>query len=73
MIGFGSIGRGTLPLIERHFAYDPRELHVIEPSDEHRTVPGAARACISSTTPVTRGNYRALLTPDSSPGGGASA
>ena len=35
MIGFGSIGRGTLPLIERHFAYDPRELYVIEPSDEH--------------------------------------
>ena len=23
MIGFGSIGRGTLPLIERHFEYDP--------------------------------------------------
>ena len=23
MIGFGSIGRGTLPLIERHFAFDP--------------------------------------------------
>ncbi len=22
MIGFGSIGKGTLPLIERHFAYD---------------------------------------------------
>ena len=21
MIGFGSIGKGTLPLIERHFAY----------------------------------------------------
>ena len=35
MIGFGSIGRGTLPLIERHFGYDPRDVHVIEPSDEH--------------------------------------
>ena len=22
MIGFGSIGKGTLPLIERHFDYD---------------------------------------------------
>ena len=37
MIGFGSIGQGTLPLIERHFTYDPRNVHVIEPSDEHRT------------------------------------
>ena len=27
MIGFGSIGRGTLPLIERHFAYDRVEAH----------------------------------------------
>ena len=37
IIGFGSIGRGTLPLIERHFTYDPHRVHVIEPSDEHRT------------------------------------
>ena len=35
MIGFGSIGRGTLPLIERHFSYDARAIYVIEPSDEH--------------------------------------
>ena len=35
MIGFGSIGRGTLPLIERHFIFDPRDVHVIEPSTEH--------------------------------------
>ena len=27
MIGFGSIGRGTLPLIERHFDYDQRAVH----------------------------------------------
>ncbi|MGB8813719.1 MAG: saccharopine dehydrogenase C-terminal domain-containing protein, partial [Paracoccaceae bacterium] len=34
MIGFGSIGRGTLPLIERHFDYDQNAFTVIEPSDE---------------------------------------
>ncbi|MGQ3280057.1 MAG: saccharopine dehydrogenase NADP-binding domain-containing protein, partial [Shinella sp.] len=28
MIGFGSIGRGTLPLIERHFKYDRNRLIV---------------------------------------------
>ena len=34
MIGFGSIGRGTLPLIERHFDYDRDSFTVIEPSGE---------------------------------------
>jgi len=31
MIGFGSIGRGTWPLIERHFDYDAGLFTVIEP------------------------------------------
>ena len=26
MIGLGSIGKGTLPLIERHFEFDPGAL-----------------------------------------------
>ncbi|MBL4627600.1 MAG: saccharopine dehydrogenase NADP-binding domain-containing protein [Roseicyclus sp.] len=30
-IGFGSIGKGTWPLIERFFEYDPVRLTVIEP------------------------------------------
>ena len=32
MIGFGSIGRGTLPLITRHIAFDRDQFTVIEPS-----------------------------------------
>ena len=36
MIGFGSIGKGTLPLIERHFAYDPARFTVIDPDDKDR-------------------------------------
>ena len=36
MIGFGSIGRGTLPLIERHFEYDKSRFVVIDPSDKDR-------------------------------------
>jgi len=32
MIGFGSIGRGTLPLIERHFDFDRDKLVIIEPN-----------------------------------------
>lgn len=31
MIGFGSIGKGTWPLIERHFEYDADRFVVIEP------------------------------------------
>ena len=34
MIGVGSIGRGTLPLIERHFAFGRAKLVVIDPCDE---------------------------------------
>lgn len=33
MVGFGSIGKGTLPLIERHIACD-----VIRPVPEARTI-----------------------------------
>ena len=36
MIGFGSIGKGTLPLIERHFAYDQKRFTVIDPEDKDR-------------------------------------
>jgi homospermidine synthase len=35
MIGFGSIGRGVLPLIERHIGFDRAHFTVIEPSDGH--------------------------------------
>ena len=28
MIGFGSIGRGTLPLIERHFEFNKKQFIV---------------------------------------------
>jgi homospermidine synthase len=34
MIGFGSIGRGTLPLILRHIEFDRSRFTVIEPSGE---------------------------------------
>ena len=61
IIGYGSIGRGTLPLIERHFDHDRNDVHVIEPSDEHRA-DLAARGVHFIHHPVTRENHRALLT-----------
>jgi homospermidine synthase len=36
MIGFGSIGKGTLPLIERHFEFDRDHFTVIDPNDSDR-------------------------------------
>lgn len=60
IIGFGSIGRGTLPLIERHFGYDPHDVHVIEPSDEH-AVFLEQRDVDHIRTALTRANFRELL------------
>ena len=36
MIGFGSIGKGTLPLIERHFDFDKSRMVVVDPDDDVR-------------------------------------
>ena len=60
IIGFGSIGQGTLPLIERHFTYDPHRVHVIEPSEAHRTFL-EQRGVHFIHHALTRDNYRALL------------
>ena len=43
MIGFGSIGKGTLPLIERHFSYDKSRFVVIDPEDKDRKPARRAR------------------------------
>ncbi len=60
IIGFGSIGRGTLPLIERHFEYDARQVYVIEPNlDDHTFL--AQRGIHHIEEAVTRENYRKLL------------
>lgn len=62
MIGFGSIGRGTLPLIERHFTFDPARLVVVEPEETHRaSVEGRGYRFVQAE--VTRRNYVDLLTP----------
>ena len=62
MIGFGSIGRGTLPLIERHFRFDRSRVTVIEPRDTHKAFL-EARGIRFVQAHVTRENYRELLTP----------
>jgi homospermidine synthase len=62
MIGFGSIGRGTLPLIERHFKFDKSRMIVIDPRDTDRKLLDE-RGIAFRQEAVTRENYRDLLTP----------
>ena len=69
MIGFGSIGRGTLPLIERHFDYDKARFTVIDPADTDRELLDERQIRFLHQG-VTRENYRELLTPLLTEGGG---
>ncbi len=60
MIGFGSIGKGTLPLIERHFEFDPQRFVVIDPNDADRKLLDE-RGVRFIHLGLTRENYRAEL------------
>src|SRR5262252_7854678 len=62
MIGFGSIGKGTLPLIERHIAFDRAKFVVIAPDDEDRRLLDERQIRFIHEA-VTRENYRAMLAP----------
>jgi homospermidine synthase len=69
MIGFGSIGKGALPLIERHFAYDKSRFFVIDPEDKDRKLLDE-RGVRFVHQAVTKDNYRHLLAPLLTDGGG---
>lgn len=62
MIGFGSIGRGTLPLIFRHFECDRAKMLVIDPDDTHQKMIEAEGVAFKNVA-ITRENYRDVLTP----------
>jgi homospermidine synthase len=62
MIGFGSIGRGTLPLIERHITHDSSRFTVIDPDGTHRAMLDE-RGIRFIQAAITRDNYRAVLEP----------
>ena len=69
MVGFGSIGKGTLPLIERHFTYDRSRMVIIDPDDSDRAIADKHGVRFIHDA-VTRDNYRALLPPLLTKGGG---
>ncbi len=62
MIGFGSIGKGTLPLIERHIGFDRNKFVVIAPEDADRGLLDE-RDLRFIHAAITKENYREVLTP----------
>jgi homospermidine synthase len=62
MIGFGSIGKGTLPLIERHIAFDRSKFVVIAPDDRDRNLLDERQIRFIKQA-ITKDNYREVLTP----------
>jgi homospermidine synthase len=62
MIGFGSIGRGTLPLIERHIGFDRSKFVVIAPDDQNRDLLDGRRLRFINAA-VRKENLRDLLAP----------
>jgi homospermidine synthase len=62
MIGFGSIGKGTLPLIERHIGFDRSKFVVIAPDDRDRQLLDERQLRFLHLA-ITKENYREVLTP----------
>ena len=60
MIGFGSIGKGTLPLIERHFDFDKEHFVVVDPDDSDRRLLDE-RGVKFVHSAITRENHRETL------------
>ncbi|MCB1686798.1 MAG: saccharopine dehydrogenase C-terminal domain-containing protein [Pseudomonadales bacterium] len=60
LIGFGSIGRGVLPLLERHFEFDAERLWVIDPDSMHRPFLEQRNIKLLAE-PLTAENFKAIL------------
>ncbi|MBX3675919.1 MAG: homospermidine synthase [Rhodocyclaceae bacterium] len=67
MVGFGSIGQGTLPLLLRHIDIRPDQI-VIVTGDENGRAVAAEYGVEFNATPLTPANYRSLLEPRLSSG-----
>src|SRR3569832_2941143 len=70
MVGFGSIGKGTLPLIERHLDYDESRGTVLDPKDEGRKALCEKHGVRFIQKGLTKENYREVLRPLLTEGGG---
>src|SRR3978361_1817724 len=68
MLVFGSIGKGTLPLIERHFDYDKSRFVIIDPHEDGEIATKHGVRFIKQA--ITKDNYREVLVPLLTAGGG---
>jgi homospermidine synthase len=62
MIGLGSIGRGFLPLLERHIAFDRSKFVCIDPVDTDRRLLDERKLKFIKVG-LTKANHREVLTP----------
>src|ERR1700744_967012 len=62
MVGCGSIGQGVLPLILRHIDVAPSQITIVNSDDRGRAV-AEAMGVAYRVTPLTRENFRDILTP----------
>ena len=67
MLGCGSIGQGVLPLILRHIEMPRERIHILTADQRGHNVADEFGVSIT-VQPLTRENYRALLTPLLGPG-----
>ena len=62
VIGFGSIGRGFLPLLERHFTFDKSRMVVLDPSEANRALLDE-RGIRFLKVGLSPANFKEVLTP----------
>jgi homospermidine synthase len=67
MVGFGSIGQGTLPLLLRHLAVPPQRMAIVTGDDNGRNV-AAEYGVAFQASPLEPANYRRILEPLLAPG-----
>lgn len=68
MVGFGSIGTGTLPLILRHIGFDKADMVIVDPSDAHRHI-AEENGVRFLQEAITADTYREVLAPLLTAGG----
>ncbi|MDE2384239.1 MAG: homospermidine synthase [Alphaproteobacteria bacterium] len=62
MVGYGSIGRGTLPLILRHITCKPEQITIVEPTDTWKAL--AANFGVNfQQVGLTRANFKQVMKP----------
>ena len=62
IVGFGSIGQGTLPLILRHIEVDPSRITIVTAEERGRSE-AEELGIRFAIEPLTRENYRRVLEP----------